>query len=310
MLPQAAEAFYTAQQRRTVATLALVRREWASMGPDLEASWAVTGPRVALLVASAQLGAARDGAVSVPAVLTELGGDVEPLAQVQPSAFAGVAADGRPLASLLYGAVVVAKQWMAIDVLVDGFRAEVSGGATVSEALAVGGRSLDMYVHTTVADAGRQAQSVAITTRPHVQWVRFVNLPCCSRCAILAGRVYRWSHGFKRHPRCDCNMLPQTVANPLPDELISDPGAILRTGQVTDLTIGQREALANGADPYQVVNARRKGAGMTTTEGTTRRGLAGSRNSGRQRLTPDGINRIASDRTQAVELLKQHGYVT
>jgi hypothetical protein len=48
---------------------------------------------------------------------------------------------------------------------------------------------------------------------------------------------------------------------------------------------------------------------MTTTEGTTKRGLAGSRLEGRQRLTPDGIYRIASDRTEALQLLKQHGYL-
>src|SRR5690348_18342012 len=35
-----------------------------------------------------------------------------------------------------------------------------------------------------------------------------LNPPSCQRCAILAGRWYRWSQGFLRHPRCDCVNLP------------------------------------------------------------------------------------------------------
>ena len=76
------------------------------------------------------------------------------------------------------------------------------------------------------------------------------------------------------------------------------------------MTKGDRKALDEGADLNQVVNAKRGASGMTTTEGTTKRGLAGQRlGKGRQRLTPNGIYRIASDRTEAMTLLKQHGYV-
>jgi hypothetical protein len=189
VLPQAVSEHYRAQQALLVATLALVRREWARMGPDFDVSWAALGRRILLLTTSAQLGAARSGAAYVPATLTELGTPVEPEAEVLPAAFAGMASDGRPLDSLLGGSVIKAK-------------AARGGGAPVNEALAVGGRALDMYVHTQVADAARGAASVAIVTRPTIGWVRLVNVPCCARCAILAGKWFGWNGGFQRHPQC------------------------------------------------------------------------------------------------------------
>ena len=60
----------------------------------------------------------------------------------------------------------------------------------------------ERLVASLVQDAGRAAQSVDLTTRPHVQHVRHLNPPSCSRCAVLAGRVYRYSEGFQRHPNC------------------------------------------------------------------------------------------------------------
>jgi hypothetical protein len=144
----------------------------------------------------AQLGSARDGAAYVQAVV-----GATQTADVVPSALVGVASDGRPLASLLDSAIVEAKRGVA-------------SGSTSREALERGGRHLDMLVHTQVADAGRDATSLGVTARPRVSWVRMVNPPCCQRCAVLAGKVFRFNQGFKRHPRCDCIHIPQTVANP------------------------------------------------------------------------------------------------
>jgi hypothetical protein len=44
-------------------------------------------------------------------------------------------------------------------------------------------------------------------------FVRRVNPPCCGRCAILAGRWYRYDSGFRRHPRCDCTLEPTSEGN-------------------------------------------------------------------------------------------------
>lgn len=272
------------------------------MGTEFDASWAKIGPRIALLTASAQLGAARAGAASVPTTLAELGQSVDPLAEVDPRGFVGIASDGRPLDSLLLGGVITAK--------------EAAPTMPPPAALAAGGKWLDMAIHTAVADASRDAAGVAITASPGIGWQRMVNPPSCSRCAVLAGRIYKWNDGFDRHPRCDCSHVPCGERGK--PGLTDDP----QPDQITGLNKGDRAALANGADLNQVLNAKRGASGMTTTEGTTRRGVYGGykinpdgsltkRAKGEkvpQRLTPAGINRLASDRTEAVKLLRQFGY--
>jgi hypothetical protein len=55
------------------------------------------------LVTAAQVAAARDADPYLAAVLAEMGHPDDPAGQVQPAAFAGVASDGRGLASLLDG---------------------------------------------------------------------------------------------------------------------------------------------------------------------------------------------------------------
>lgn len=285
MLPQAVAEHYTAQQRLIVSVLGQVHAEWARMGHDFDASWASLGPRILLLTASAQLGAARDGAAYVPETLGELGAPVDPVADVAPEGFAGVASDGRPLESLLYGAVTQAKTELGLS-------------GDPGQALAAGSVALSMYVHTQVADAARGAASVAIAARPGVGWTRMVNPPCCGRCAILTGRVYRYSQGFRRHPRCDCRHIPAT--EDVAGDVTTSPDGLFREGLVRGLTKGQRAALAEGADPGRVVNASRKASGMTTTEAAVK---------GRVRLTPDGIYRLAADREETVRLLRANGYL-
>ena len=103
MLPQAVSDHYRAQQRLIVATLGLTRREWSMIGSDFDAGWARIGPRLALLTASAQLGAARSGASYVPASLAQVGASPEAVGTVRPEGFAGIAADGRELETLLAG---------------------------------------------------------------------------------------------------------------------------------------------------------------------------------------------------------------
>lgn len=157
--------------------------------------------------------------------------------------------------------------------------------------------AFDRLIDSVVTDAARTAESVAITVRPTIQHARYVSPPCCSRCAILAGRVYRWSSGFKRHPGCDCSMIPTTVSSPL----AQDVEQLVSEGQVTGLSKADRQALADGADLGQVVNVRKKSAGLIEAGHALTRG---------GRPTPAGIYRIASDREQALELLKRYRYIT
>lgn len=190
---------------------------------------------------------------------------------------------------------------------------------------------LDRMVMSLVADAARAAESVSIASRPRVGYVRYVSPPCCSRCAILAGRFYRWSSGFRRHPGCDCTHLATTDPR---SEFLQNPHDLVDKGLVTGISKADQKALADGADLNQLVNFKNGsirrlnfGPGRTVTvtdAGTTSRGIAGARLgdlqavegsryrvSSRLRLTPDAIYRAASgDRATALRLLKLHGYIT
>lgn len=155
----------------------------------------------------------------------------------------------------------------------------------------------DRLVESITTDAARAAESVATAVRPDIYHVRYVNPPCCARCAVLAGRVYRWSEGFQRHPGCDCSMIPTTVASPLrqnPDQLVAD-------GQVRGLSKADLLAVQDGADLGQVVNVRKRAAGLLEAGQSLQRG---------GRPTPAGIYKLAGDaQGKALDLLQQYGYI-
>jgi hypothetical protein len=157
--------------------------------------------------------------------------------------------------------------------------------------------SFDRLVASLVQDAGRTAESVATAIRRDIYHVRHVSLPCCSRCAVLAGRVYRWSSGFERHENCDCSMIPTTISSPYR----MDIDEAVRAGQVSGLSKADMQALADGANLNKVVNVRLKSAGLHQAgRAITRAG----------RPTPEGIYRLAGDdRAKAVEMLKEFRYI-
>jgi hypothetical protein len=284
MLPTAAADNYRTQQRRSLLAIREVRKEWSTIGAGFD--WSTVGPRIVGIVSLAQLGSARAAAEYVPSVLEQQRIDVTPDADLNPRGFAGLASslDGAAygsLDSLLYGAVVHAR----------------TEGATFAERLSAGSRFLDMAVQTQVADAGRLATSAAVTARPRIGYVRMVNPPCCQRCAVLAGRVYRHSTSFKRHPGCDCTMLPTTVTNP------DAPGIKIGPDDVKDLTQAQRQAIADGADFNRVINSHRAGARSKDLMTTSAfKGRA-------RRLTPEGIYKVSATREEALKRLRDNGYL-
>lgn len=157
----------------------------------------------------------------------------------------------------------------------------------------------DRLIAALVTDAGRTASAVDMLRRPALTgYIRSLSPPSCGRCAVLAGRVYRYSTGFQRHPRCDCLMTPTTLS--AGRNLVIDPTELARNGQIRGLSSGDMEALDNGADLGQIVNVRRKQAGLTVGSSVIAR--AG-------RLTPQGIQRLASDREDAIRMLRQFGYL-
>jgi hypothetical protein len=52
--------------------------------------------------------------------------------------------------------------------------------------------------------------AAALAEQEVAGYERTVVLAACGRCILLAERLYRYSTGFLRHPRCDCQMKPVT----------------------------------------------------------------------------------------------------
>lgn len=285
------------------------RALWRRVDPDdIRGSWSGDLIRRALtiLMGAQQLAASRAESYTSETLAAQ-GVNVEPVGQVDVRGFVGVASDGRPLDSLLERPVVAAK-------------IALYRGDSLARSMAVGQATLDMIVRTQVTDAGRVADGVAIAARPTVGYVRTLRGRGCSRCAILAGRYYKYNSGFRRHPRCKCIHVPARGANALRSEgLVSDPreyfDSLSEDEQNRIFTADGARAIRDGADMSQVVNARRgmyvAGGQARTTEGTTRQGFAASRlSSGQRRLMPEEIYKIGRSREEIGELLRLHGYIT
>jgi hypothetical protein len=205
---------------------------------NIAGSWRVLLPQVFAVVATSQATAAASAGVYVGDIVDAYGLGEDAAGRVRPGAFAGVASDGRDLTSLLYRPAVTALT-------------QIGQGASPARAVATGRFALDMIVRTQIADAGRTADGVAIAARPQLRgYVRMIVGKTCSRCLILAGRVYRWNAGFPRHPRCDCRHVP--VADDVPGDVRTDPGAYFaslnRAEQDQLLGKDGAEAVRSGAD--------------------------------------------------------------
>lgn len=307
-IPPAIEHHYGLVRQQEARALAVATRHWRRLGPNWIAdAWRESIPTVTAAITTAQRTAATSALVSGALALAEQDQWAPPDGLVDPDAFAGLTADGRNLDTLLRGPAITT-------------RTLIAGGMEPAQALAAGGRQISMMVLTEVADAGRGAAGVQIAARPRVGYVRMLNPPSCSRCVILAGRFYRWNQGFLRHPRCDCTHVPTMVtdqAEAFARGLIDDPyeafNRMSEAEQNRIFTNAGARAIRDGADIYQVVNARRgmKYRGAFTSEGTSKHGWAGQiLRKGQRRMTPETIYRLNPNREQAVEALRAQGYIT
>jgi hypothetical protein len=252
----------------------------------------------------------------------------EPAGVVASDLFGASAADGRPLGSLLYMPAVHGQQALA-------------SGMSESAAWQVGLSSLQMIVATEIADAGRSAVGVGMMSDRRVTgYVRVLSSAPCSRCSILADKWFSTfeSASFERHPRCNCTAAPAADRKSI-EPAKSNPDAYFRSltsaQQDRIFTIDGAQAIRDGADMSQVVNARRGMSAVgqfTTTEGTTTRGVFGGyhvntdgsftkrtadelhRVNGQARavqarLTPEGIYGVSATREEAVARLQENGYL-
>lgn len=208
-----------------------------------------------------------------------------PLGKIDPTAFTGTAVDGRSLDTLL-------------DTPVIRLRTLLSGGFDFTVASKAGLAVAQRQMVSEVQDAGREADDAASTAREYLGGgYRIINLPCCSRCAVLAGRFYSWDVGFERHPNCDCMLAPS------PDG--GDEGAgdfdledAIRDGQVTGLSKAEIDAILNeGASLSRIVGGHAKGMSVP-------RGAPGHRPT-----VYDIYQEAGDDRGEAVRLLLRMGYI-
>lgn len=192
-------AYYVRQQRVVRRAAEQAQRVWRLLNlGHFEASWqyAVSAGLVGAISAGQGEAAAHSDAY-VAAVLAADGLDGQPGGKLDPLAFAGIAADGRPLKSLVYESALEAR-WLL----------EEAGQAEV-DAMIGGLEKLLKAVSTEVADAGRTATGASIAGNRTINgYIRVVNAPACSRCIILAGKEYGWNAGFQRHPRLPMRLRP------------------------------------------------------------------------------------------------------
>jgi len=317
-VPSQDQAHQSERAAQAATTAAAVRAVWGGVDlDDLEGSWLARAVLVAELIRAGQLSAAS----TAETWLTQTAGEGE--APVDPEA--AVAATGDLAVPLVYPLLIALNR--------------IGRGYSAAMSILSGAAFLEMVTRSLIADAGRIADMAGMIARPRVvSYVRVVHLPACARCIILAGREYTLSEGFLRHPRCDCTVAPR---RPGDSWELSSPRQLFE-----QMTPAQQrkafgaagvQAIGEGADIGQVVNARR---GMTTVtrygrevratrEGTTRRGLYGSRAAKFQkaagvsfgegtrgrarakapRLMPEEIYRLADDREHAIRLLKRNGYL-
>lgn len=226
-----------------------VLRLWGQVDPqNIAASWSELSTDAYALVSLGQLAAASGADAYTDAAWTEAhGGPAVSLGAVQPRALAGVASDGRDLLSLLRLPTITALT-------------SIGRGMPTTDALVGAGHSLAVIAATQVSDAGRAAETVAMTARPRiVGYTRVLSTPSCSRCAILAGKWFRYNEGFLRHPRCDCRHMPSDE----PEAPLTAPrdyfDSLTRAQQDRYFGKADAEAIRAGrTDPISAVNARRK----------------------------------------------------
>lgn len=321
--PSELAATHARVRRRIVQTMAReAGQAWATVDPArISESWLEAMARLLVLLVGAQRAVAGRADQYLTDILDAQGLGVDADGELAPEMLSGVASDGRGLDGLLYQPAVTALK-------------TIQQGRGVTTALAAGGAALDMIVRTQVADAGRVADQVAMMARPEATgYVRMLVGKSCSRCAILAGRWYRRNAGFRRHPRCDCVHIPGRES--IVGDIRTDPKAYFESltpaEQDRQFTKAGAEAIRLGADPAQVVNARRGAVGLTpagarltaeearvlrggrevgrlqavdvfgrdlyvTTEGRTTRGLAGVRLGARETGPKSGRQRYRSAR--------------
>ena len=286
-----ARSHYRRQQRIALAAVAAVRRAFRRDPGNI--------PAITRTVSAYQL-------ASATAAVRTLAAEAARTPVANAAAFVGRTALGYPLDQ-------------PVATILDRISADMAGDLAKLTADML--TSLDLFVESEVISAGRDAAGVEIYAEP--DWTNYVRVlvpPSCDRCTVLAGRVYRDNEGFLRHPKCDCQHWPVTSWEQAHDEgLMFSAADAFEKGQIRGLSAADAQAIRDGADIAQIVNAKRdmrttsifgRDGVRITLAGTTRRSAWRKANPNRPiRLRPESIYDLARDREDALRLLKLYGYL-
>lgn len=218
---------------------------------DLDGGWGQLSPAIVQAVTNGQQASATLTDPYVTA-MSRASGFQEIPSVTDPRLYAGVAPDGRELEPLLYGAVTSTKT-------------AIKQGLQF-EALLAGASFLAAAVKTAMADMGRMADQTLSIGRGYKSYVRSVSPNACARCAILAG-IYSSAVAFQRHPNCQCIAVPvpnlkkaQQMGFEASAEEYFSSLSVAEQNRI--FTVAGAKAIRDGADIYQVVNARRGATGI------------------------------------------------
>jgi hypothetical protein len=262
-MPTPADLWQQRQRQVSAATAARVVKAWSKVRiVEPQRSFETVLPQLLATVTAGQVAAAAGAEQYVAAVLAADGLSPAPVASVAATRYAGLTSDGRSLVGLLTQPLLRTLYLR-------------TQGADDATALAGGRLSLETLVRTEVLDTGRDAGQVAAALDPQiVGYYRHVSLPACDRCILLAGKFFKRNAGFSRHPRCDCQHVPASVAG----ETGYDPAKLFddMTSEQQDRAFGKAnaEVIRRGGNIGQVVNARRgmATAGSNWTTANAKRG--------------------------------------
>lgn len=181
---------YQARQARRARQVAdQIQDLWRSLKRrDLTASFqGGIGAQMVTAVTAGQLASVWDTDDYVDSIAVAEGAGLDRVGRINPSAFVGLAADGRDLDSLMYLPIITTKQ-------------SIAAGMNDSDAMLTGLQQAIRLSSSEVMQAGRGAAGVSLVGQRTIQgYVRVVSPPACSRCVVLAGKEYGWNRGFQRH---------------------------------------------------------------------------------------------------------------
>lgn len=274
------------------------------------------GPEVIRVITRAQQENAELVNLTHGMSLTGQGYQLEPLGYLDPRRMAGTMPNGDAL-DLIPRAVA------------NRVRERLETGSTPEAAWRAGNELLATITQTALSDSSRMAKMVAGLATPRTLYVRVLNPPSCSRCAVLAGKKGHWAEPFQRHPQCDCSQIAVPAGSEADftgPEFDGDAffNSLSEAEQNRQFGKAAAEAIREGANMNQVVNSQ---MGMSnsgdafTKSGSTRRGVAmqyylGEDNVPRgvpqfDRLSVPEIIRVTeNDEQRRIALLYRHGYLT